>query len=402
MAKFSQKDIYFKDNDMAVFGTDHDSAIFWDGAADELCITTTVSGVDPIHDYHLATKYYVDSQILTTSGDPTGYFDAYDSSGGTTVGTSWTDIPLGTVRKINTEFFSHSSGSSEVIIKKTGTYIIIARVTTTITTGTSRTDSSMRVVKDDGAGYAAVPGTTAVMYNRTNNLGENTGTVALVLDLEANDRIKIQTKRDNGSSTLALLAEGSSLTIFTTKGPKGDRGEDGAPGSGSSITLKHEGTTVSGSPFSILNFTGTAVQKVEQESSNQAEIYIEPDFGSWYGWNISDAESTTNSNSYVNKLTYTTPNIPAGYYRVGYQFEWRRNTTGNDFKARLQLDSATTIMEINEEPKDPNSWYLRHGFDIIYLTAGSHTFTLDFCGETTSATSRIRRARLEFWMITKS
>ncbi|RKX26551.1 MAG: hypothetical protein DRP46_10740, partial [Candidatus Zixiibacteriota bacterium] len=82
MAKFSQKDIYFKDNDMAVFGTDHDSAMFWDGTDDELCITTTVSGVDPIADYHLATKYYVDSQV-TTSGDSAGYFDAYDGSGGT-------------------------------------------------------------------------------------------------------------------------------------------------------------------------------------------------------------------------------------------------------------------------------------------------------------------------------
>lgn len=402
MAKFSQKDIFFKDNDMAVFGTDQDSALFWDGTEDELRLTTTISGVDPLQSYHLTTKNYVDSQLITTSGDPTGYFDAYDSSGGTSVGTTWTDVPLDVVRKINTEFFSHGAGSSELIIDKSSTYIIVARVTTTISTGTSRTDSSMRLVKDDGSGYVAIPGTTAIMYNRTLNVGENTGTVSLIIDLVAGDRIKIQTKRDNGTSTLSLLAEGSSLTVFTTKGPKGDRGEDGAPGSGASVTLKHQGTTVSGSPFGILNFTGTAVQKVEQESSNQAEIYIEPDFGSWYGWNISDSESTTNSNSYVNKLTYTSPTLPNGYYRVGYQFEWRRNSTGNDFKARILLDSTTTIMEMNEESKDPNSWHLENGFDIVYLSAGSHTFTLDFCGETTSATSRMRRARLEFWMITKS
>ena len=93
--------------------------------------------------------------------------------------------------------------------------------------------------------------------------------------------------------------------------------------------------------------------------------------------------------------------MPAGYYRIGYQFEWRRNATGNDFKARLVLDGSTVLMELNEEPKDPNSWYLRSGHDIIQLTAGSHTFSLQYCGENTSATSRIRRARLEFWMVSK-
>ena len=42
MAKFSQKDIFFKDNDMAVFGTDQDSKLLWDGTSDELRLTTTM------------------------------------------------------------------------------------------------------------------------------------------------------------------------------------------------------------------------------------------------------------------------------------------------------------------------------------------------------------------------
>ena len=400
MAKFSQKDIFFKDNDMAVFGTSYDSKLFWDGTNDELCLTTTISGVDPTKSYELTTKKYVDS-LTTGSGSISSYFDAYDDIGGTTVGTTWTDIPLRVERKISSDVFYHGAGSSEVIIQRNDVYIVVARVTTSITTGTNRTDSSMRLALDTGSGYTVVSGTTAVLYNRTSNLGENTGTVTAILDLNANDRIKVQAKRDNGSSTLSLLAGGSSLTIFTTRGVKGDKGEDGAPGSGSSITLKDHDTTVSGSPFSILNFTGDAVKSVSDQGSGQAEIYIESDFGSWYGWSISDSESTTNSTSYQNKCTYTSPVLPTGYYRIGYQFEWRRNTTSNDFKARLRLDSTTTIMEINEEPKDSRSWYLRSGFDIVYLTSGSHTFDLEFCGENTSYTSRIRRARLEFWMITK-
>jgi len=402
MAKFSQKDIYFKDNDMAVFGTDHDSAMFWDGTDDELCITTTVSGVDPIADYHLATKYYVDSQV-TTSGDSAGYFDAYDGSGGTSIGTTWTDVPFSNVRKVNLAFFDTSSISSgELIIKQTGTYIIIARVTTTITTGTTRTDSSMRLALNTGTGYVAVSGTTAVMYNRTNNVGENTATVALVLDLDVDDRLKVQVKRDDGSSTLELLPEGSALTVFNTQGAKGDQGESGDPGSGSSITVKDDGTTVSGSPFSILNFTGDAVNEIYNAGGGQATIYLEQPFGSWYGWSQSEAESTTNSTSWQTKVIYNTGStLPAGYYRIGYQFEWLRNTTGNDFKARVILDGSTVLMELNTEPKDPNGWTLSSGHSIIQLTSGNHTFSLQYCGENTSATSRIRRARLEFWMVSK-
>ena len=340
--------------------------------------------------------------VVTVSGSATGYFDAYDSSGGTTVGTTWVDIPLITERYKSTGLFAHSASSPEVIIQESYTYIINARVTTAITAGSTRTDSIMRIVKDSGSGYVEIPGTRAKMYNRTLNLGENTGNVTIVSGLNKNDRIKVQAIRDNGSSTLALEANGSSLSIFTTTGEKGDPGADGAPGSGSNLSLKHEGTTVTGSPFSILNFTGSSVNKVEDQGGGQAEIYIEPDFGSWYGWSFSDSESNTNSTSWVNKVTYTSPSVPAGYYRVGYQFEWRRNSASNDFKARIQIDNTNTIMEMNEESKDINSWHHVGGFVIVNLTNASHTIDIDFSGENTGSTSYIRRARIEFWMINSS
>lgn len=395
MAKFSQKDIFFKDDDMAVFGTDRDSKLFWDNTLDDLRLTTTISGVDPIEDYHLATMRYVDT-IVSDIGDV--YFDAYDSTGGTVITTSWTNVPL-TVERIKSSVFSHDSSSPEVIINKAGTYIVIARVTTTINTGTNRSDSSMQIVKDIGTGYVVVPGTTAVMYNRTLNVGENTGTVIVVLELNADDRIKIQAKRDNGTSTLDLLVGGSSLVIFSTVGPKGEDGADGAPGSGSSITLKKEYTTVSGSPFSILNFTGSSIINIEDEGGSQAEIYIEPVFGSWYGWGIDDSQSSTNSTSWQTKITYTSSTIPDGYYRIGYSFEWRRNTTRNDFKGRVLLDGTTTIMNINIEAKDANSWHIASGHSIVNLTNNTHTVSIQYSGETTGNTSYIRRAHIEFWRI---
>jgi len=337
--------------------------------------------------------------VVTISGSLTGYFDAYDSTGGTTVGTSWVDVPLTTERHKTSDLFSHSSGSSELEVLKSYTYIITARVTTAITNGTNRTDSIMRIVKDTGSGYSEIPGSRGKMYNRTNNYGENTATVTVITPLNKNDKIKVQAIRDNGTSTLELEQNGSSLSVFTTTGEKGEKGADGAPGSGSNMSIKHEDTTVSGSPFSIMNFTGDSVQDVRDEGGGQVEVYIESTFGSWYGWATSDSTSSTNSTSYVNKLIYTTPTVPAGDYRIGWQFEWRRNSTGNDFKARVQIDDTTTLMEMNEESKDPNSWHHVGGFSISSLSNAIHHIDIDFSGETTSNRSYIRRARIEFWRI---
>lgn len=71
MAKFSQKDIFFKDDDRAVFGTGQDSKLFWDGTANELRLSTTISGVDPTNNNHLITKGYL-FEVLTGQALGTG------------------------------------------------------------------------------------------------------------------------------------------------------------------------------------------------------------------------------------------------------------------------------------------------------------------------------------------
>jgi hypothetical protein len=258
----------------------------------------------------------------------------------------------------------------------------------------------MHLTVDSGSGYVEVPGTKAVMYNRTRYEGENSASVAAVLDLNDGDKIKIQVKRDDGSSTLELLEDGSSLVIFSARGPKGETGDSG---SGSAVNLKHQWTTVSGSPFSTLNFTGAAMRYIQDEGDGQAEVFIEPLFGAWYGWDQDEGQSSTNSTSWQNKATYTTPSpIPAGWYRVGYSFEWRRDDIWSDFKARVQIDNTTDVMEMSEGLNDANSWQNMAGFYIVQLGAGTHTIDLDYCGDDGYHTSFIRRARIEFWMITSA
>ena len=66
MAKFSGKNIEFRDGQKAVFGDNDDSSISWDENNAELTIDTVVSGVDPTEQGHLVTKRYADQ--LTVSG----------------------------------------------------------------------------------------------------------------------------------------------------------------------------------------------------------------------------------------------------------------------------------------------------------------------------------------------
>ena len=71
MAKFTGKNIEFKDGQKAIFGDSDDSYIAWDGSAAELIISTVVSGVDPTNAGHLTTKQYVDVAITTATGSLT-------------------------------------------------------------------------------------------------------------------------------------------------------------------------------------------------------------------------------------------------------------------------------------------------------------------------------------------
>jgi hypothetical protein len=83
MAKFTSKNIEFKDGQKAIFGTDDDSSIYWNNDNTELTITTVVSGVDPTEEGHLVTKRYADQLVASDTGDfleltdtPTSYSGA--------------------------------------------------------------------------------------------------------------------------------------------------------------------------------------------------------------------------------------------------------------------------------------------------------------------------------------
>jgi len=74
MAKFRGNELYLADGQRVRFGDHQDANMWWDSDAQhpttsgDLRVNTTISGVDPIYDYHITTKNYVDSEVATLSG----------------------------------------------------------------------------------------------------------------------------------------------------------------------------------------------------------------------------------------------------------------------------------------------------------------------------------------------
>lgn len=321
------------------------------------------------------------------------YFDGYDSTGGTDISSGWTDVPLDTNRQITPDF-EHTVGFSEVTCRKTGSYVVIGKVTIYQSTGNSRSDAQMRLTLDTGSGFQEVDGTYAITYSRNNSQGQGTMVTVAILDLEASNAIRMQAQRYSGTGTLNLFAEGSSLLIFPAIGQKGDKGEKGDPGSGASIIVKDNGVTISGSPSEILNFEGF---DIDDTVSGTATVKCL--FGSWYGYTLEEDQSSTSSTSWQQKARFSANAVPTGIYRVAWYYEWNYDSQWRDFQARVQVDDTTTLAEQVEEPADSGSdqWHPASGFGYVSLAEGNHYVDIDYRASDTGDVSSIRNARIEFW-----
>jgi hypothetical protein len=123
-------------------------------------------------------------------------------------------------------------------------------------------------------------------------------------------------------------------------------------------------------------------------------------FGSLYQYASSDGESSTTSNSSVQKLRLTTASLTAGHkYRIGFYFEWRLDNTNNDYSAQVEINDTTKIMVLRAEPADTTSYHCIGGFyEHTAGSSGSINIDLDYWAWSTG-TAYIRRARLEIWRV---
>lgn len=134
----------------------------------------------------------------------------------------------------------------------------------------------------------------------------------------------------------------------------------------------------------------------------QAQINALGIFGSFFQDVESLGLSSTTSTTYQTKLTLTTPSLPIGRYRLGWTYSWSYSSTGDDFEARILLNTTTQIMAHAQEPKDSGTDQLhRHsGFEYIDVTSpGVQTIDLQWRTDDGSETAWIQRTRMEFWRV---
>lgn len=220
--------------------------------------------------FDAANKFYVDS-LLPPPGNNSKYFDAYDNIGDLilTPANVFLDINLTSQRSIDIDTYNHVLNDSEVEVLADATYIILGRVSTYITSGSTRSQSAMRLLLNN----VEIEGSLSYMYNREVLEGYNTGCAWAILPLTVGDKIKMQAKLQTGTTTsLKTVKDASSLILFKIEGIKGDTGDTGPAGADGDLTW--EGQFVFGTaytPNQVVHYNGSAYVAITNNSNENPD-----------------------------------------------------------------------------------------------------------------------------------
>ncbi len=148
-------------------------------------------------------EFDVDGAIVQRQG----HFYAYDNAGGTSIGTSWTDITWDTEVREG-DIYTHATDSASIDINEAGWYLITYECTMDTSTSTRNTVDH-RLLADG----TEIGGTRRSSYHRLASDGEDTAkTTTLHQVLGSSDTIKAQAIADE-SSSITTVADGCRIII---------------------------------------------------------------------------------------------------------------------------------------------------------------------------------------------
>lgn len=136
----------------------------------------------------------------------------YKTSDQTLTGT-YADITWNTEVELEANTFSHSTDAAPITVLETGIYKVTLTVTTVVTSGTDRSGARFKLQEDSSGSYVDVPGTQISTYARDATTAYNTATCIGIVSLDAGDRIKAQGYQYDGTSTVDIDADGTTITI---------------------------------------------------------------------------------------------------------------------------------------------------------------------------------------------
>ena len=285
----------------------------------------------------------------TSLGQATPKFmDLYDTGTGA-INLSYTDLTYDTNRIIDS-VYSHTVSTSDVQVSEAGKYLILAKISIERTATNNDSTSRLRMMVDNGNGFAELAGSLSSNYHHASSSGKMTLQTVSMLTLSTNSKIKCQILKISGSGTLNVIANSSELSMV----------------------------------------------KFDPEAVTIESILI---FGTFYKYIESLGSTVTTSTSYIQKLRMTTDYLPDGYYRVGVFYNLSNSSNNGEMGARLQIDDITTVEENSfaiqaNNTSNPKVFYTPIQ---IQLSEGIHTIDLDF--KNISGITTISGVKLESWRV---
>jgi len=331
------------------------------------------------------------------------------------IATSYTDVVFDTLDVLSVpSAISQNANNTQIDIHESGYYSIeYNMVCTKGTLVTTRIMRNSAIIVNGGVSQTK-PSSSAIdeqgIYQK------------MVVQLTAGDFVTLQSiaSSANGSTTTdttmvitklqgiqGIQGSVGSVGPVGPAGPLGPAGPVGPPGAGASVNISDEGVTLGA--FTDVNFVGSAITATDA-GAGTANVTITSQtliYGTEYQYIESPSVVVTNSTAYVKKVTMTTPNLPAGTYRVGWKYSWNYNNTTRDFKGRILVDNTTQYDVLRIEPKDSagsfgatgtNQKHIASGF-FNTTFSGIHTIDIEFATQTSANSASMWDARLEFWRV---
>jgi hypothetical protein len=183
------------------------------------------------------------------------------------------------------------------------------------------------------------------------------------------------------------------------QGPQGDPGPQGPTGAtGSTGPQGPQGDPGPQGPQGIQGEKGdTGDTGPEGPQGPQGPVSI---FGTEYVYAESLGQSQTNSETFQNKVTLTTGNLPSGTYRIGWAFNWALDATNENFEAEINQVGQGQLWSMIQEPKDAgNDQQIPASAFIELSLSGVQNFELNYRTSDSNDTAFISDAKIEFWRV---
>ena len=206
------------------------------------------------------------------------------------------------------------------------------------------------------------------------NIGTNTDTNYFIDSKTVNGFILTTGIGDNGTSPDSLADFNHGVTVLGDASPQG-------------VTSAYEAWLSLGNTGTEQDFLDTLVG----EQGIQGIQGVAGGFAN-YTYSESEAENTTTSSNYQQKLKLTTPSLTQGNYLIQWYCEI--TSTDNDGVACIvELDDATTIAEIEDDRHHSDDYFKPFsGLKQVTLSSGVHEIDIDY--KKLGGTAKIRRARI--------